>query len=81
MYNASRMAMTEAALDSGLLGDLYVSLGDYLGGQAWSLRLYHKPFVGWLWAGAVLLSLGGILAATGASGARSRGVARQSASA
>lgn len=79
MYNASRMAMTEAALDSGLLGDLYVSLGDYLGGQAWSLRLYHKPFVGWLWAGAILLALGGILAATGASGARSPSVARQSA--
>lgn len=63
-YNASGMAMTEAALRSGLLGDLYVSLGDYLGGQAWSLRVYHKPFVGWLWAGAFLMALGGALAAS-----------------
>jgi cytochrome c-type biogenesis protein CcmF len=63
-YNASGMAMTEAALRSGAFGDLYVSLGDYLGGQAWSLRVYYKPFVGWLWAGAFLMALGGALAAS-----------------
>lgn len=64
LYNASRMAMTEAALHVGAFGDLYVSLGDYLGGRAWSLRLYRKPFIGWLWAGATLMALGGLLAAT-----------------
>jgi cytochrome c-type biogenesis protein CcmF len=63
-YTASGMAMTEAALHSSLSGDLYVALGDHLGGQVWSLRVYHKPFVGCLWAGAFLMALGGILAAS-----------------
>jgi cytochrome c-type biogenesis protein CcmF len=63
-YNATGVGMTEAALRSGVLGDLYVSLGEHLGGKAWSVRVYHKPFVGWLWAGGVLMALGGLLAAS-----------------
>jgi cytochrome c-type biogenesis protein CcmF len=39
-------------------------MGEYLGGQAWSVRVYYKPFVGWLWAGATLMALGGLLAAS-----------------
>ncbi len=64
-YNASRIGMTEAGIDSGPLRDLYCSMGEYLGGQAWSLRLHVKPFVSWLWAGAGLMVLGGLLAALG----------------
>jgi cytochrome c-type biogenesis protein CcmF len=63
-YNATGVGMTEAALRSGVLGDLYVSLGEHLGGKAWSVRVYHKPFVGWLWAGGALMALGGLLAAS-----------------
>jgi cytochrome c-type biogenesis protein CcmF len=63
-YNAAGVGMTEAAVRSGVLGDLYVSLGEYLGGQAWSVRVYYKPFVGWLWAGGALMALGGLLAAS-----------------
>jgi cytochrome c-type biogenesis protein CcmF len=63
-YNATGVGMTEAALRSGALGDLYVSLGEHLGGQAWSVRVYHKPFVSWLWAGGALMALGGLLAAS-----------------
>jgi cytochrome c-type biogenesis protein CcmF len=63
-YNATGVGMTEAALRSGVLGDLYVSLGEHLGGHAWSVRVYHKPFVGWLWAGGALMALGGLLAAS-----------------
>jgi cytochrome c-type biogenesis protein CcmF len=63
-YNATGVGMTEAAVRSGVLGDLYVSLGEYLGGQAWSVRVYYKPFVGWLWAGGALMALGGLLAAS-----------------
>jgi cytochrome c-type biogenesis protein CcmF len=63
-YNATGVGMTEAALRTGVLGDLYVSLGEHLGGQAWSVRVYHKPFVGWLWAGGALMALGGLLAAS-----------------
>jgi cytochrome c-type biogenesis protein CcmF len=63
-YNATGVGMTEAALRSGVLGDLYVSLGEHLGGHAWSVRVYHRPFVGWLWAGGALMALGGLLAAS-----------------
>jgi cytochrome c-type biogenesis protein CcmF len=64
-YDASGMAMTKAALAVRPFADLYVALGDYLGGQAWSLRVYHKPFVLWLWFGAGLMAVGGALSIAG----------------
>jgi len=54
--------MTEAAIDPGLTRDLYVSLGESLGGGDWSLRLYYKPYVRWIWLGGIFMALGGILA-------------------
>jgi cytochrome c-type biogenesis protein CcmF len=63
IYNASRSSMTEVAIDRGVLRDLYVSMGEPLdGGKAWSVRLYVKPFVNWIWGGCVLMALGGLLA-------------------
>jgi len=62
VYNASGMPMTEAAIDTNLTGDYYVSLGEPVSGEAWSVRLYHKPFVDWIWAGCFTMALGGILA-------------------
>jgi cytochrome c-type biogenesis protein CcmF len=62
VYNAQEMPMTEAAIASGVLGDLYVSLGDPVGDGAWTLRVYHKPFVTWIWGGCLLMALGGLLA-------------------
>ncbi len=50
---------TEAAIQAGVFRDLYVSLGDPLGDDAWSLRVYDKPFVRWIWGGGVLMMLGG----------------------
>ena len=61
-YIASENVMTETAIDSGLVRDLYVSLGEPVGGGAWSVRIYYKPFVGWIWGGAVIMALGGALA-------------------
>jgi len=61
-YLVSRMPMTETAIDRGFTRDLYVSLGEPLGGNAWSVRVYYKPFVGWIWGGCVLMALGGLLA-------------------
>jgi cytochrome c-type biogenesis protein CcmF len=55
--------MTEAAIDYGFLRHLYVSLGEPVSAGAWSLRLYVKPFVGWIWLGALAMALGGVLAA------------------
>jgi cytochrome c-type biogenesis protein CcmF len=64
LYNVQQMPMTEAAIDSGFTRDLYVSLGEPVGNDAWVVRIYHKPFVDWIWGGAFLMALGGILAIT-----------------
>ncbi|TAN83889.1 MAG: heme lyase CcmF/NrfE family subunit [Gallionella sp.] len=63
-YNASGMPMTEAAIGTGLLGDLYVSLGEPIPGSngAWSVRVYIKPFVDWIWGGCFFMAIGGVLA-------------------
>jgi cytochrome c-type biogenesis protein CcmF len=63
-YFSSQMPMTEAAIDSGLTRDIYVSLGEPLDGGAWSVRAHHKPFVDWIWFGALFMALGGFLAAS-----------------
>jgi len=64
IYTVRNMPMTEAGIDSGLMRDLYVSIGEPLDNKAWSFRLYHKPFVRWIWLGAIFMSVGGLLAAT-----------------
>ena len=61
-YNASGMAMTEAAIDTGIFRDLYVALGEPLGDGSWVVRVYHKPFVDWVWFGCLLMAFGGALA-------------------
>jgi cytochrome c-type biogenesis protein CcmF len=61
-YNATGNVMTETAIDSGIFRHLYISLGEPIGSGAWSVRIYYKPFVGWIWYGAVLMAIGGGLA-------------------
>ena len=62
VYGATGMPMTEAAIDTGLFGDLYVSLGEPIEGDTWAVRVYHKPLVTWIWGGCMLMALGGLLA-------------------
>ena len=62
IYLVQTMPMTEAAIDTGLFRDLYVSLGEPVGRGAWSVRVYYKPFVDWIWGGALLMGIGGIFA-------------------
>jgi cytochrome c-type biogenesis protein CcmF len=65
-YFSSTMPMTEAAIDTGLTRDVYVSLGERLEGganPAWAMRVYHKPFITWIWGGCLLMALGGAMAA------------------
>ena len=62
-YGPGAMPMTEAGIDAGFLRDLFVALGEPLGGNAWSFRLYHKPFVRWIWLGGLFMGIGGFLAA------------------
>jgi cytochrome c-type biogenesis protein CcmF len=62
-YFSSEMPMTEAAIDAGFTRDIYVSLGEQLdSGGAWSVRVYFKPFVEWIWGGCLLMAAGGVLA-------------------
>jgi cytochrome c-type biogenesis protein CcmF len=63
-YFVQTRPMTEAAINWGFTRDLYVSLGEPLDGGDWSLRLYYKPYVRWIWLGSLLMGLGGILAVT-----------------
>jgi cytochrome c-type biogenesis protein CcmF len=64
LYTASGMPMTEAAIDRGVLRDLYVSLGEPVSPEEWIVRVNHKPFVNWIWGGCLLMALGGGLAAS-----------------
>ncbi|MCC7412363.1 MAG: hypothetical protein IT495_12145, partial [Gammaproteobacteria bacterium] len=63
-YASSGQPMTEAGIDAGVARDLYVSLGEPVGGGAWTLRLHVKPFVRWIWFGPLLMAFGGLVAAT-----------------
>jgi cytochrome c-type biogenesis protein CcmF len=66
-YFSSTMPMTETAIDAGFTRDVYVSLGEPLDkpgetSGAWSVRVYFKPFVDWIWGGCLLMALGGVVA-------------------
>ena len=62
LYIARGQPMTDVALDPGLLRDLYVAMGEELDDGSWAMRLQVKPFVRWLWLGALLMASGGVLA-------------------
>ena len=63
LYTTQGLPMTEAAIDPGFTRDIYVALGEPLGSDgSWALRLHVKPFVRWIWLGAILMALGGVLA-------------------
>jgi cytochrome c-type biogenesis protein CcmF len=69
-FLASGQVITQAAIEAGFLGDVYVSLGEPINEgnrsmapaqQTWSVRMYLKPFINWIWWGCVLMAGGGIL--------------------
>jgi len=72
-YLSQTMPMTEAGIDAALSRDLFVALGEPLEGingdvlnkvsaeGAWSLRVQYKPMIRWIWLGAILMALGGLL--------------------
>ena len=64
VYQVQKMPMTEAAIDAGFFRDLFVAIGEPLGDQgAWSLRIYYKSFIRWIWLGAIIMAAGGLCAA------------------
>lgn len=66
IYNAGGMGMTEAAVHPNIFRDIYVAMGEELEGQsgAWTVRLFYKPFINWLWLGALFMVAGGFMAAS-----------------
>ena len=62
-YIISTMPTTEAAIDASLMRDLYVALGEPIaeGSSEWALRIYVKPLIRWIWLGAIIMALGGLL--------------------
>ncbi|KAB0550310.1 heme lyase CcmF/NrfE family subunit [Pseudomonas argentinensis] len=63
LYTVQQSVMTEAGIDAGLTRDLFVALGEPLGQGAWAVRIHIKPFVRWIWLGALMMGFGGFLAA------------------
>jgi cytochrome c-type biogenesis protein CcmF len=61
-YNLAQSSMTEAAIDASIWRDIYIALGEPLKSGAWSVRIYYKPMVRWIWGGGFLIFLGGIFA-------------------
>jgi len=63
LYTVQQSVMTEAGIDAGLTRDLFVALGEPLEQGAWAVRVHIKPFVRWIWLGALMMGFGGFLAA------------------
>ena len=65
IYLVQKMPMTEAAIDAGFTRDLFIALGEPLDQEgAWAIRIYYKPFIRWIWLGAIIMALGGLFAAS-----------------
>lgn len=64
IYLATGTPSTEMAIDAGFLRDLFITLGEEKEDGAWTMTVYVKPFVRWIWLGAIFMAIGGTLAAT-----------------
>ena len=63
-FTAAQNVTSETAIDRSIWRDLYLALGDEVDGGAWTVRVYHKPLVNWIWGGALLMAIGGAFAIT-----------------
>ena len=61
IYTSHAQVLSKPGILANPMRDLYVALGSPLEGHSWSVRLYYKPLVRWIWAGGFLLLLGGML--------------------
>jgi cytochrome c-type biogenesis protein CcmF len=78
-FTAAQNVTSETSIDRGIFRDLYVSLGDDVGGGAWTVRVYHKPLVNWIGGGALLMAIGGGFAVTDRRYALAKKQARETA--
>ncbi len=64
LYPVQAMPTTEAAIHNGFLRDIYLVIGDAQDGGGWAVRTYIKPFASWIWAGCIIMALGGMISLT-----------------
>jgi cytochrome c-type biogenesis protein CcmF len=62
LYMVQQMPMTEVAIKPSLTRELYIALGERLPDGGWAVRVYYKPFVRWIWLGAIIMAMGGLFA-------------------
>lgn len=72
LYTSQNQTLSKPGILSNVFRDLYLALGNPLQDDSWSIRLYFKPFVRWIWAGGFLLLAGGILSLLAAIQARGK---------
>ena len=60
-YDVQRRETTEAAIHTTGLADLYAVVGDADGRGGWTVRIYHEPLVPWIWAGSIIMMIGGLV--------------------
>ncbi len=65
IYIVRDMVMTKVDIHPGLFRDLYLALGEPLNDNSWSIRVYYKPFIRWIWAGGLIMIFGGLLSILG----------------
>jgi cytochrome c-type biogenesis protein CcmF len=70
IYFVRDMVMSKVDIHPSIFRDLYISLGEPLDDNAWSVRIYYKPFIRWIWAGSVIMIFGGILSIIGYNNGR-----------
>lgn len=61
-YDIGQMVKTKAAIQANLFRDIYIALGEQRQPETWSLRIYYKPFVRWIWGGGFFMLVGGLFA-------------------
>ena len=61
-YSGKSNPMTDASIDKTFTRDLHAALGEELESGAWSMRVYYKPLIRWIWLGCILMTVGGVLA-------------------
>ncbi len=64
LYPSQGTVLTQSSIDAGLMRDLYVSLGESYNDGSWSLRVYYKPMIRFIWLGGIFMFFGGLLAAS-----------------
>jgi cytochrome c-type biogenesis protein CcmF len=60
-YPVQQMPTTEAAIHSTFLADLYAAIGEGGSREGWTVRVWHNPLVPWIWAGCMIMVIGGLV--------------------